>query len=244
VNGALSAVLRTPTCGRVLLYHEIRASADPVMCVAGDLFREHCAWIAARGLRLTSVGALVDAGYRPGLVGLTFDDGYRSIREACQRIAAAGLGATVFVVPAWIDSSRDEVCDWSELADLARRGIEIGAHDLAHERPCGVPVAVLAERYRAAKQRIEDRLGRAVGGLSFPYGLAPGRATAAAALAGYRYAVTSRPGANGRDADPLHLRRNEVHATDATEGLLIGKLAGTDDWMRPVRAFEDRLWCS
>lgn len=243
VNEVLSLLRRRPTRGRILLYHEISDRPDPVAAVPPVVFRSHRRWLAARGLRASSIDGMRRAGFSADVVAVSFDDGHVSIVEVCAELTAAGHSATAFVVPGWIDTARPGVCDWHDLASLARLGIEIGSHDLAHERPCGVPVDALAERYRAAKERIEDRLGIPVRGLAYPYGLAPGRARRAAALAGYSYAVTSGPGRNDERTDPFVLRRNEVHGTDASETSLIGKLAGSDDWFRPLRALENRIAC-
>jgi peptidoglycan/xylan/chitin deacetylase (PgdA/CDA1 family) len=243
VNAVLAVGRPSPTAGRILLYHELREGGDPTMCVPPSLFARHREWIAARGKRVATISAAVDAGYPSDVVAVSFDDGYRSVVDACVALVSAGGSATVFVVPAWIDEGRADVCGWDDLASLARRGVEVAAHDLAHERPCGVRVDVLSDRYARAKARIEDRLGVAVRGLAYPYGLAPRRAVEAASRAGYRYAVTSEPGANGARTDAMRLRRNEIHATDDGERTFVGKLGGTDDWMRPIRALENGLAC-
>lgn len=239
----LALVRRSPTSGRILLYHEISDRPDPVAAVPPWLFRAHRQWLSASGLRPCRVDTLLRPGPPAGLVALSFDDGHPSAVAACQEVVADGGSATVFVVPGWIEAGRSMVCDWSDLRRLSADGVEVASHDLAHERPCGVPVAMLTERYRAAKGLIEDRIGAAVRGIAYPYGLAPAHAREAAALAGYDYAVSSEPGANDGRTDPYLLRRNEVHGTDRSAGMLIGKLAGSDDWFRPIRALENRLAC-
>lgn len=243
VNDALSLVRRRPGHGRILLYHEIGDRPDAVAAVPAALFRSHREWLMAYGLRPCGIDAMRREGSPAGVVALSFDDGHPSVVDACAALAEAGHSATVFVVPGWIDRGRPSVCGWSDLASLARAGIEIASHDLAHERPCRVPVGLLAERYRAAKARIEDRLGIAVGGFAYPYGLAPVNAREAVKLAGYAYAVTSEPGGNDERTGPFALRRNEIHGTDRHATSLIGKLAGTDDWFRPIRALENRIAC-
>jgi len=242
VNGVFGLVRRRPTRGRILLYHEVRRGADPIGAVDPEAFRAHQGWLRSRGLRGTTIAAMRGDGSPDGVVALSFDDGHASVVDACAVLVAMGYAATLFVVPAWVERGGTGTCSWTELAALAREGFEVGSHDLAHERPCGVQAAVLAERYRASKILIEDRLGVEVTGLAYPYGLAPAHARRAAALAGYAYAVTSEPGANREGADPLRLRRNEIHGTDRESGL-IGKLAGTDDWFAPIRRLEHRLTC-
>ncbi len=242
-NAVLAAFRRRPTSGRVLLYHEIGDGGDPTAVVTPQVFRSQLGWLAAHGMRTVTVRQLLVSGLPPNAVALTFDDGYASAVDACAELVRARNTATTFVVPGWIDASRHGVCAWSDIVALADRGIEVGAHDLEHERPCGTPVRILAERYRAARLRIEDKIGTAVDGLAYPYGLAPDRARSAALLAGYAYAVTSEPGRNTSGTDPFRIRRNEMHGTDATESAFVGKLAGSDDWFAPIRRLENRLAC-
>lgn len=244
INAALSSLSgTTPTAGRILLYHEIRADPDPIMCVPPALFRAQLDWLAERGLRGAAISTCRREGYAPGMVGVSFDDGYASAASACEELLGRGWTATLFVVPGWIDEGRDGVLGWRDLTDLAGSGVEIASHGLSHDRPCGRPVAQIAAALSAARARIEDRLGAAAPGFAYPFGLAPARAREAARLAGHAYACTSEPGRNRVVGDPYRLRRNEVLGTDARPRLLLAKLAGSDDWMGPVRAFENGLGC-
>lgn len=243
VTAGLASLPRKPVPGRILLYHEIRDAADPIMNVSPALYRAQLDWLREAGLTCGSVTQLREGGFQPGLVGLTFDDGYLSARIGCMAALERGWCATLFVVPAWIDERRPDVLDWDELDELARAGIEIAAHGLAHERLCGSDLAGMTRGLQRARARIEDRLGRPVCGLAYPYGLAGASALAATRATGYAYGCVSVPGSNGVRRDPLVLRRNEVLGTDDRPRLLLGKLAGSDDWMAPLRAFENRRQC-
>lgn len=243
LTGGLASLPRKPGPGRIVLYHEIRAAADPIMNVSPTLLGAQLEWLREAGLACGSVAQVLDAGFPAGLVGLTLDDGYLSARLGCAAALERGWCATLFVVPAWIDERRPEVLGWDELGELASAGIEIAAHGLAHERLCGPDVAAMTDGLRRARARIEDRLGRPVRGLAYPYGLAGASARAAARAAGYAYACLSEPGSNGARRDPLALRRNEILGTDDRPRLLLGKLGGSDDWMGPLRAFENGRQC-
>ena len=243
LTGGLASLPRTPGPGRIVLYHEIGEAADPIMSVPPALFRSQLDWLGEAGLACGSVAQLVDAGFPAGLVGLTLDDGYLSARLGCAAALERGWYATLFVVPAWIDEGRPDVLRWDELGELAGAGIEIAAHGLAHERLCGPDPAAMTDGLRRARLRIEDRLGRPVRGLAYPYGLAGAAARAAARAAGFSYACVSEPGSNGARRDPIVLRRNEILATDDRPRLVLGKLGGSDDWMGPLRAFENGRAC-
>jgi len=229
--------------GRILLYHHIRPAADPIESVAPDLFRAQLDWLARAGQRTVSVAELRRVGPEPGAVALSFDDGYESVGPACREVLARGWSATLFVVPGWIDSGRSGLLSWSDIADLARAGIEVGSHGLDHAPLCDRDARRMALALSAARERIRDRIGAEVDGLAFPHGLAPARARLAASLAGSRYACTTVPGRNGPAVDPFGLRRNEVLGTDDREALLLAKVGGSDDWMGPVRTVENTLRC-
>lgn len=242
-NALLARRRGPPTAGRILLYHHVRDDPDPIESVRPADYRDHLGWVREASLRCTAVAELIDAGYAPGLVGLTFDDGRPSALAACREAADAGCSATVFVVPGWIDEGRRDVLAWPDVVDLARSGFEIAAHGLRHESLCRGHIDAMAQALVDARERIEQRIGRPVRGLAYPYGLAPRRAREAARRAGYAYACTSEPGRNDRSTDAMRVRRNEVLGTDGRPELLLGKLAGSDDWMRPVRVLENRWRC-
>lgn len=239
IGAALARRTRLPSPGRILLYHAVAGAADGGIPLA--LFAEQLTWLANAGLTCSSVRDAL-AWPDPRNVALSFDDGLGSAAGAVELIGAHGWSATVFVVPGWIDAGRRDVLSWEELRELARAGVEIGAHGWAHERPCGRGVAEVTRLFARARARIEERVGVPVRGLAYPEGLAPRHARDAARRAGYVYACTTQPGANDA-SDPFRLRRNEVLATDDTGARLLGKLGGSDDWMRPVRAIENALRC-
>lgn len=131
---------------------------------------------------------------------------------------------------------------WAALRRLANAGIEIGTHGWDHRPLCGDPDRLAAE-LTEARVRSEHELGRQVAGMSYPHGLASTAGRRAALAAGYAYACGSAPGRNAASRDGSHLRRNEMFATDRSPLLVIGKLAGSDDWFGPVRDIENALRC-
>ena len=241
VGQALALRPLAPSADRILLYHEVTSDGPPSLHVPPALFELQLEWIAAAGLSCRSVDRWRADGGRS--VGISFDDGCPSAAWAAQRLIVRGWSCTLFVVPAWADRGRSDVLSWSALADLAAAGMEIGAHGWAHERLCGRDVSGMTDLLVRARTRIEDRLGLTVRGLAYPEGLASRAAREAARCAGFTYACTTEPGRNAAHEDPLALRRNEVLASDDRARAFLGKLAGSDDWMRPIRHFENELRC-
>ncbi len=228
----------TPT-GRVLLYHRIDLSGHPSLSVPPGLFREHLRWLAEVGLRGTSVGESRDAGFPEGMVAFSFDDGDATVLTAWSDLAPVGWSATLFIVPEWI--GRQGFLTWADLRELAKAGAEIGAHGLRHEALTAADPTAMEADLLAARARLAEGLGTDASGLAYPFGIAPERARLAARRARFAYAVTSEPGRNTRRTDAHRLLRNEIVGADDSRRRFIGKLRGSDDWMRPIRRLEGRV---
>lgn len=225
--------------GRVLLYHRIDLTGHPSLSVPPALFREHLGWLAQAGLRGTHVGESRDAGFPEGRVALCFDDGDATVLTAWSELARVGWSATLFVVPEWI--GRQGFLSWADLRELVKAGAEIGAHGLRHEALTDADPAAMAAHLLTARERLTEGLGTDAPGLAYPFGIAPARARLAARRAQFAYAVTTEPGRNTAHTDAHRLRRNEIVEADDSRRRFIGKLRGSDDWMRPIRRLEGRL---
>ena len=238
LNAVFRLALRRPTPGRILLYHRVTTDGDPTESVAPATFSDHLRALDEADLTGASIADCLEHGFPARLLALSFDDGHDSLKWPCDEILARGWSASLFVVPDWIDRGVANVLSWSDLRAFADAGIEIGVHGLRHEfLTASEPlVRILTE----ARQRVESGLGRQVSGLAYPFGIAPRAARQAAKTVGFAYAATTCPRANTVSDDRFRLGRNEVHGTDRPHQLL-GKLAGTDDWMAPMRDLENRL---
>ena len=139
------------------------------------------------------VGRLVDAGFvgvdlpdwidrgRPAVekgFAVTFDDGYRSILRGMAVLERHRIPSTVFLVTDHVGGLNDwpgqpmeipraPLLDWSEVADLSRRGVSFGAHTATH------PALASGEEIRRSRDAIESSLGRACRLFAYPYGHAP-----------------------------------------------------------------------
>lgn len=98
-----------------------------------------------------------------------------------------------------------ELClSWDELKPFAREAlVGIGAHTITHCNLAGQSEAVAMEEIAQSRARIETALGRSVTHLAYPYGdrIAAGqREFALARAAGFKTAVTTRPGMMFRES--------------------------------------------
>jgi peptidoglycan/xylan/chitin deacetylase (PgdA/CDA1 family) len=113
---------------------------------------------------------------------------------------------------AGMPAERSEPMTWDEVRDLARHGMEIGAHTATHQILSAARQALRAE-LAESRATIESQLDRECWTFSYPNGeredFGPAEA-AALRSAGFRCAFTQIPGLVGRGADPFALSRIPV----------------------------------
>ena len=123
-------------------------------------------------------------------------DWLRSLPEHDLRREVSALCARHGVDEAAI--CRDLCMSWDELKPFAADPlVTIGAHTITHSNLANQSEEVAREELTVSRARIEEKLQRPVLHLAYPYGdrLAAGpREFALAATAGYKTAVTTRPG--------------------------------------------------
>ena len=111
---------------------------------------------------------------------LTFDDGYRSVREvALPWLRRFGYPAVSFVSTGYIgglstfDSGvepEEPICDWEDLRELQRQGISIQSHGVTHRGFSLMGPVEQEEELLRSKVVLETHLGRRVEVFAFPYG--------------------------------------------------------------------------
>jgi peptidoglycan/xylan/chitin deacetylase (PgdA/CDA1 family) len=111
---------------------------------------------------------------------LTFDDGYRSVREvALPWLRRFGYPAVSFVSTGYIggcsnfDSGvepEEPICDWKDLRELQRQGISIQSHGVTHRGFSSLGPEEQEEELTRSKVVLEAQLGNRVEVFAFPYG--------------------------------------------------------------------------
>jgi peptidoglycan/xylan/chitin deacetylase (PgdA/CDA1 family) len=111
---------------------------------------------------------------------ITFDDGYASVREvALPWLERSGYPAVLFMPTDFVGRTNlfdaesepeEQLCDWDELRELARRRVAVQSHGASHR-----PFSELAPSERAfelerSKSVLEDQLAQAVELVAYPYG--------------------------------------------------------------------------
>jgi peptidoglycan/xylan/chitin deacetylase (PgdA/CDA1 family) len=177
----------------VLMYHSVPAAADLAdrRAVARDRLAEQLGSLRARGWELLGLTeALSVLGRDPcrRVIALTFDDGLVDFLNAFEVLVRLEVGATLYVPTALVGrntSAGVATLGWSELAQLAGAGIEIGSHSCWH-RPLDVldaPTVITEVAW--SKNTLQERLGAEVVSFCYPHGYTSARVIRAVAEAGY-----------------------------------------------------------
>jgi peptidoglycan/xylan/chitin deacetylase (PgdA/CDA1 family) len=229
------------------MYHEISEPAKATwsdLAVSPAAFREQLGYLRNAGYTTLTAGALAALLAAPGQVPprtviLTFDDGFEDFhRHAVPALAEHGFAATVFVTTGWIQDAGPRsagrrpgpMLSWSQVAEVAAAGMEVGAHSCQHPQLDQIPPALLREELCTSKARLEDRLGIPVPGLAYPYGYSNAAVREVARAAGYDYAYAVRNTMAAPGADCFRLPRLTIHrSTNLSEfrRLVEGQLALT-----------------
>lgn len=170
----------------ILTFHDI-SDERSVISIASSVFREGLDVLHRRGcqaLGLTEIARRLRGlgGLPVGAIGITFDDGYRSVyQEAFPLLQMHSLAATVFLT---VGASRRvhltdrlpslngrAMLSWAEIREMQAHGVSIGAHTLTHPDLTRVSRDRLVAEVCDSKAVIEDMLGSPVDSFAYPFGL-------------------------------------------------------------------------
>jgi peptidoglycan/xylan/chitin deacetylase (PgdA/CDA1 family) len=212
----------------ILMYHRVaegitgrerRWSVTPVE------FEDQLAFLKENHFRCVSIEEWAQAGAldrpvagRP--VMLTFDDGYADFAEhAVPLLEKYGFRAEVFVVTGYVGGNnawetawprRDQLMDWATLVDLPQATVRIGSHTHNHRMLPSLSSEDVLRELVTSRLTLEDRLGRPVSSIAYPYGPADGAVARLCGAAGYDYAYTTLHWWATIGRDLLRLPRLEV----------------------------------
>ena len=139
---------------------------------------------------------------------ITFDDGYRSVRErALPILERFGCPAILFVPTAYIGKTntfdegvepREAICDWEDLRALERSRVSIQSHGISHRHFSEMDAREQKRELVKSRAALETGLGTTVSVFAYPFGddgLDPPAVGHLVAGAGYRAACLYGGGA-------------------------------------------------
>jgi peptidoglycan/xylan/chitin deacetylase (PgdA/CDA1 family) len=232
------AVARTSPTVPILMYHHVAASGPEALArwrTDPEALEEQLDYLHGAGyvtLDLETWGAHL-AARTPAperAVVLTFDDAYADLPEhVLPLLRERGFTATVFVATDHVGATSawdahvgtpTRIMDWDALAELAAAGMTVASHAASH-RPLTAlshhDVVLEALRSRAA---LEERLGRQVTAIAYPYGDEDAVVRHLVGAAGLQMGLTCEHRRSHLRDEPLALPRIEIEGTDRLEDLV------------------------
>lgn len=203
----------------VLTYHSLDPSRS-VLSTAPARFAEQMDRLADRGVPFVAAS---EAGRRPGSVAVTFDDGFASVLDhGLPVLERLRIPATLFVATGDGERIRAltrratrgrlgwDPVPWRDLRSLPADLVEIGSHTVTHPDLTRLPPAGIDRELGDAKAELQDRLGRPVESLAYPFGRSDS-VVRARARAHYARAYGTRLDYVDAEADSLDLPRIDAY---------------------------------
>jgi peptidoglycan/xylan/chitin deacetylase (PgdA/CDA1 family) len=184
------SALASPTVA-ILAYHKI---GDPPAdgwytwsYVPTEVFAHQLAYLAANDWTVIDLATFLRGLDEPAslparAVLITFDDGYRNnLTEALPVLQRLGYPAVLFVPTALVGGynafdadiqyePREELCTWDELRALARHGVAVESHGVAHAHFSELSTAAQQAEMEESSARLAAEFGQPARFFSFPYG--------------------------------------------------------------------------
>lgn len=200
----------------VLTFHSLDESSSP-LSVPPRVFQRGLARLRDLGYRSVPLARIADDVARgtplpDRAFAITFDDGYRSVRdEGLAVLAALEMEATVFLTVGADGSGMRAMggrpmLSWGEVRELRAAGVEVGAHTVTHPDLTRLPADRVEAEMRDSRAIIEDALGEPVTSFAYPYGRCDERVVELARRH-FARACTTRLALVGPRSDPHRLER-------------------------------------
>ena len=236
---------------RVLAYHKVTGFEFGGTWITPGGFISQVDFLLREGYRFIDEERFLETldGERTGSdreLLLTFDDGYGELLDsAIPALEERNIPALIFLISSYVGKEnrwelglpgrRSRHLSWGEIMDLAGRGFSFGSHTCSHRDLGRITPDEARFEIRRSRSEIEEKLGRPVRSLSYPFGKVNPAIAREAAAAGYRAAFSLYPpGPNGR-IDRYALRRDGVYIIDTRGSLKVKLGRGPFFWLEDIK---------
>jgi peptidoglycan/xylan/chitin deacetylase (PgdA/CDA1 family)/glycosyltransferase involved in cell wall biosynthesis len=236
----------------ILMYHAVGAAGERAspFVMPTSRFAEHMAWLKRLGYQVITLDQYLACRRErrlppAGSVIITFDDGYLdNYAHAYPLLHQHNFPATIFLVSGYVGQANqwDEgselagrpLLDWSQIKEMAKQGVQFGAHTCTHPSLTAVSPTQAAAEITGSREELAGKLGQPVNSFAYPYGEHNPAVQATVAAAGFAVACTVDPGLNSLTTPAAALRRVEIQGADSIVRLWLAL------WLGDAEAFWPR----
>ncbi len=235
---------------RILYYHRVEDEAHR-SCVRPAAFAEQMSYLRREGYTVLPLAAVREhldekRPFPERTVLVTFDDGFAdNYVNAFPILQREGIPMTLFLTADYIggpelpvlrDRKGVRPLSWPQVEEMARHGVELGAHTLTHPNLTELGDEELHREVTESRTRIHEQTGVPVDSFCYPRGHFDARVKQAVRDAGYALACTTLEGCVSVATHPFSLRRTFV-AYDDTMRDFRHKLEGSFDMLHEARSW-------
>jgi peptidoglycan/xylan/chitin deacetylase (PgdA/CDA1 family) len=181
-------------------------------------------------------------------VVFTFDDGYEDFYlTAFPILQRYGFTAHIFVVIGYVGKynewdygwgrNKKRHLSWEEIQQLSFAGFNFGSHTVNHPDLTKIPKQFVEYELKSSKETLEDKLGKRVDFLSYPFGRYNRCVQDLAMRLGYKGAYTLGSDSKTNGFDPLAQKRWGVYLLDSPLTLRIKLNRGKFFWIEDMKSW-------
>lgn len=212
----------SPTVATILCYHIVQSPVDTKFSITRETFEQQMNYLASAGFNVIPLADLSDylSGKRKSLprnaVVITMDDGWKcTYTEMFPVMKRFRFPFTVFVYPKFVGQS-SYALSWKQIREMSDAGVDIQSHSFSHPFLTqrrhrswdeGQYSDWLANELVQSRKVLEEKTGKKVRFLAYPYGDFDSRVVKTAQESGYDAAVTAEFGSVHADSDKFRLHR-------------------------------------